>query len=200
MIDNLLPDPYTIDWKDADAVINYYESNKAHFDDYTDIKHDQLIEDYINFKLHYINALISKNRFVESKEYLVHVDILNQKIKHLEEKYEKYEEEKDYYLALTYAYLKDPNNAVDIFKRLSRLHPNNENYLTWYKHSRLYILSKQFNILGYIGVSVVIFDFIAGYFYNFNLDIGIVIGGYMLGIIAWGFHHYINYQRRKNRN
>lgn len=147
-----------VDWKNSDSVIEFYELNMDIFSDFKSIDNEETIIDLINIKCHYVKSLIAKDRFSKAETFIADIDILNQKIKDNLGLFNKYEEEKDFFLAIVYGRLKNYSESASIFRRLITIDPENDNYKDWYTNMRLESVNKQTIVIGIIGFIIVFGD------------------------------------------
>jgi tetratricopeptide (TPR) repeat protein len=183
----------SIDWKNPETVIDFYEKNQILFYNYKILSEDEQILDLINIKCHYINALISKSRFTKAKTFIEHVDILNQKIKHLPDFYAKYEEEKEYYLGLIYGYLKNYSESLFIFERLVKIDPENDMYKEWYTQMKVNLINKQTTIGTYLGLIIMLIDLGSNVIFNYKINSYFFLAGLTLLIGSLIFPYILRF-------
>ena len=193
MTDDIKKQAEKVDWKDSDQIIEFYEKNKLLFDNYKELDKDETIIDLINIKCHYIYSLINKSRFSKAKTFIEHVDILNQKIRHRSDSFIKFEEEKEYYLGLTYANLKNYSESVEIFKRLIKIDPDNDMYKSWYTKMKVSSVNKQSSIIGYFGLILLVIEMVGDTVFDYKMNSYLFILAAILFFGSIAFPHLYKY-------
>jgi tetratricopeptide (TPR) repeat protein len=173
-----------VDWKDPDSIIEFYEKNDDTFSDFKSLIEEEKIIELINIKCYYVNSLIDKSRFKKAKSFITDIDILNQKIKQNTGLFNKYEEEKDFFLGIIYGRLKNYSESASIFKRLIKIDPENDNYKDWYTEMRTKNVNKKTMILGIIGLILIPLDLIFDIILHVKLSEYVFIVGLFLVFIS----------------
>ena len=171
MIDKIRKEIGLIDWRDKEAVIEFYESNKLYFKNVkVSSEFNEILED-VDVIISYCFALIDKSYYTKGLEVIPTLNILlnhveNKKSKEYMLRYERYL----FAEALIYARLNRIDESQPLFRELVKIDPNNDNYRGWFQNNRIRLLQKQSNIIGFFGFGIGMLDF----FMNivFNKDIG----------------------------
>jgi tetratricopeptide (TPR) repeat protein len=197
MIETIKEKARLFDWSDHKSVISFYESNKLFFEKYEDFSAFETIIDVINMKSHYIAALISTNKYKKALTYIDHIDFLLNKIKENNDEFERLSIRNLFHKGVIFAYLKKTKLSYEIFQKLKRLDPENEQYKDWFDKMKNKLFFKKVMFFGYLGLAIVCGDLISGLAFNYNLDKRVVLLGFILILLTWLIPTVMRYMRKK---
>ena len=69
-----------VDWQNLESISLFYETNQLYFDNYQVIENEDKISDFIDIKLHYVNALYNKAHYDKVLKTLDQVEDLLTKL------------------------------------------------------------------------------------------------------------------------
>ena len=169
MLELLNEEVQKVDWRNMDEVIQFYESGRIDFADFSSIESEELIIEYIHIKLRYTEALEWKKRYSKAKPILTEINILLQKIAEQKEHSSLYER----YVFLSGVIcgrLHKRQDALRYFVELRKIDPDNDVYKEWYLNLRSTVYQNQFNALSYIGFALIVFEISVGLFWDITFS------------------------------
>ncbi|NPD48261.1 hypothetical protein [Lentimicrobium sp. S6] len=172
-----------VDWFDIDLVIDFCEQNVDVLSDFKNLEDEDKIIDLINIKCFNINCLIAKGKYKKALILVSDIDILNQKIKHEQDFFNKFEEIKEFQLGVIQGKLKNYGESADIYKRLIEIDPENDDYIDGYitmNEKRLY---KQTIYMAFIGGVILIGDIVLEIIFGYRMNRYIFMAGFLLVFI-----------------
>lgn len=191
----------TVNWKNPEEIISFYESNALYFNNYELIDDTDKIRQFISVKLYYADSLFDNSQYDRALEVLNHIKTLLDKLGIGDRNYKKYDQQVRFLTGMILGNRKNFKMAYPIFKELTKEDPEHHFYQIWYQHTRLGLYNWIFNGISYLGLGM-IFVGIA-----FQLDkklpfdpitIGLVISlvGYL---IPKGLSQYFKIQKSTNK-
>ena len=166
-----------VDWQNPESISRFYENNQLYFDNYEAVEDENKISDFIDIKLHYVNALYNKSHYDKVLRILDQVQDLLAKLTKDHWNYVKSERYVRFMRGKVYGDRKNFRESFSIFKELVKEDPEHHYYWLWYRHTKLGLYNWIFNVASAIGLILVFFDFM------FSLDKFIVIDVGLLGAI-----------------
>jgi tetratricopeptide (TPR) repeat protein len=181
-----------IDWRNKDEVIKFYEANILYFDNYQVQTQLDSILNIIDIKLSYCDALISKKHYTDCLEILTHINILINKLKQDQKgdykiRYERYL----FTEAVVFAYLKRYEESQTNFKELLRIDPRNDVYKDWFESMKARVISKQSNIIGYMGFGIIFLDIITSTIFKIKLGKFVSLVGFLTMTIGFSYPYIL---------
>jgi len=170
-----------VEWNNSDSVIFFYEKHHLYFENFQNLEEEELLFEFIDIKLLYIASLINKGRLKKAMSFITDVDILNQKIVE-HPNFPQFEERKDFYQGMIYAYLKNYSQAADIFNKLLKVDPENDNYKDWYTNMRIHGMNKLTWGFAILGLIVMFVDI--GYHAFFHIHLSEFFGFFGIGLVV----------------
>ena len=150
----------SINVKEPNEVIKFYEENLIYFSNYHQIEDVEKISDFIDVKLHYANSLTDKHHLDKLLNILEEVSFL---IGKLPENHWNYIESERHFRFLKGMALGRKckfNLAYQIFKELTAEDPNHYYYKVWYNYTRFHRFNWIFNSVAIIGGILIFGDII----------------------------------------
>ena len=144
-----------VNWSNMDSVIEFYETNQLYFNNFDLLTDIELIIEVLDIKLTYCKALDSKHRYSKMLPILEQVIVLLPKIKE-SDVYERINERYLFNSGIAYERIKNFKESQKYFDLLIKKYPEDELYKRWYKSNKNAIWAKNFRILGYTGVTMVV--------------------------------------------
>lgn len=189
----------SINVRNADQVIDFYNENELYFDSYERLSDHDRISKFIDVKLFYCNSLTDKRHIDKVLKTLKHVDALLNKLPTDYPKYNESKRHSDFLKAMALSNQKKYKLSYPLLKNLVNQDPDHHYYRIWYEHAKLGLYSWIFNLFGFIGFSFVILYIALS---ELEIDIGFDIGNVGIAImlisflIHLGLEKYI--KRKKN--
>lgn len=187
-----------VDWHNSDSISQFYESNQLYFDNYELIADESRVADFINIKLHYVNALYNKAHYDKVLKILKHVKDLLDKLPKEHWDYLKSERYVRFMTGRVYSDRNKFRDAVHIFKDLVKEDPEHHYYKVWLDHARLGVYNWIFNTVTAVGVILMLLNI------SFHLDnrTGIKFGlmGATITLVSYLSRKWLGkfYNRKKN--
>ncbi len=192
MIDKIRKEIAIIDWRDNDAIIGIFESNKLYFKNIKGSSNlNEILED-VDIIIAYCFALISKSYFTKGLEIIPTLNILLNQVEDKESK--EYKLRYGRYLfaeALIYARLNRIDESQSLFRELVEFDPDNDNYREWFRSNRFRLLQKQTNIVGYFGFGIAMLNFFMDIVFNKDLGKYTGIIGFVIMIVAFSLPYIL---------
>jgi tetratricopeptide (TPR) repeat protein len=174
----------TVDWRNSEEIISFYEKNRLYFDNFNLIKNLDTIIEFINIKLSYIETLETKKRYKKADNYLRHVDILMQKIKNHDEFNSLYERYLFDFGIISFR-LKRLEESQTYFKELVEIDKENDLYREWFEANKYRIFAKKSYIIGYVGLGLIFLDMFLDGIYNSGLGEKFYLYGFSIMLIGF---------------
>ena|SRR6056297_1728830 len=178
----------TVNWKDNNSVIKFYESNSVYFENKRDFADQDELEDIARVKINYSYALHYKGHYSKAAKILKQIDSIVNKIKSNEILYDDYL----FVSGMNARRLKDVKLSNKYFEQLLELQPDNDLYRDWYNSNNEFLFYKKSRIFGYIGLITLVGTSFLGDYIGFSDDFRIKLLILSFLVAIGGFYgHYI---------
>jgi tetratricopeptide (TPR) repeat protein len=172
-----------VDWQNLESISRFYEANQLYFDNYQIIEDEERISDFIDIKLHYVNALYKKAHYDKVMKTLGQVEDLLFKLGKNHWNYIKSERYVRFMKGRVYGDRKNYAKSFSIFKELVKEDSEHHYYWVWYYHTKLGLYNWIFNTASTGGLILIFFDLVFSLDKFFGMDVGII--GILLTILSY---------------
>lgn len=184
-------------WDDHEEIKDLYETNKAYFDNYSQITDQEKVFDFIRIKQLYANVLFHKGQHDKVMELVRQLEELQQKLDKSHPEFNEKDRFTRFLKGLVWGNQRKFKLSLPIFRKLVEEDPENADYRMWYNHSRFGKYKWILNASILIGVAFIWMDLITdiGDKVEINLNIvGIVL--LIASLVAWGGLNYFLFKRK----
>lgn len=185
-----------LNWDDHDEIITFYETHQAYFNNYSQIKDQDTIYDFIRIKQLYANALFHKRQHNQVMELIGQLEELQQKLDKSHPEFEQTDRFTRFLKGLVWGNQRKFKESLPIFRQLVEEEPENSDYRMWYNHSRFGKYKWILNAAILTGIAFIWMDLITdiGEKVAINLNLaGIVL--LIASIISWAGLNYFLFKK-----
>lgn len=172
-----------VDWQNPESISRFYEANQLYFDNYQVIEDEDRVSDFIDIKLHYVNALYNNAHYDKVLKTLEQVEDLLSKLSKNHWNYVKSDRYVRFMRGRVYGDRKNFEESFSIFKELVKEDPEHHYYWVWYNHTKLGLYNWIFNAASIGGVILIFFDIIFSLDKFLGMDVGLI--GMSLTILSY---------------